>query len=116
MLMRLDPASTVPIAEQVTVQVRQGIADGSIAVGERLPSARELAASLEINMHTVLRAYDSLRTAGLIELRRGRGAVVIAGAAPGTTELYATAAALVRDAARLGIDTTELATIIRGMS
>lgn len=116
MLIRLDPASEMPLADQVVTQIRRGIADGGIEIGERLPSARDLAAALAINMHTVLRAYDSLRTSGLIELRRGRGAVVIAGADAPTTALYAAAAALVRDAARLGIAPADLATIIRGMT
>lgn len=52
--------------------------NGSVTDGERLPTAKALGDSLGVSLHTVLRAYQGLRDAGLIELRRGRGAVVTA--------------------------------------
>ncbi|KQO61224.1 GntR family transcriptional regulator [Curtobacterium sp. Leaf261] len=120
MLIRVEPNARVSLAEQVAAQIRGGIADGSVVAGERLPAARELAAGLGINMHTVLRAYDALRSEGLIELRRGRGAVVLAGdpAADGsdrTIGLRAAAAALVHQARALGMSANDLATMIKGM-
>lgn len=78
MFIRVDHGSPVPIFEQLRAAVRSEILGGRLAAGERLPAARELAASLELNPHTVLHAYQALRDEGLIELRRGRGAVVIA--------------------------------------
>jgi GntR family transcriptional regulator len=116
MLIRVDAESQTPLAEQVAAQIRRGVAEGSVLLGERLPSARDLAASLGINMHTVLRAYDALRTAGIIELRRGRGAVVIGGNNDGTAALYASAATLLKDASALGITPSELATMIKGLA
>jgi GntR family transcriptional regulator len=116
MLIRIDPGSSAPIPEQIASQVRRGIADGSVIIGERLPAARELAAALEINMHTVLRAYELLRDSELIELRRGRGAIVIAGNAHGMTQLFDSAAALIAEAGSLGISPSELANLIRGMA
>lgn len=56
--------------------LRGQIIAGKIPVGNRLPSARDLAESLEVNVHTVLRAYQILRDEGFIDLRRGRGALV----------------------------------------
>lgn len=76
MLFTVDPSSTVGLADQVAGQVRASLAAGRLAPGDRLPAAREVATGLGINMHTVLRAYAALRDEGLIELRRGRGAVV----------------------------------------
>lgn len=76
MLLRVDPSRPVSLHEQIEAGLREAIATGQVRDGERLPAARALAASLDVNVHTVLRAYADLRDAGLIELRRGRGAVV----------------------------------------
>lgn len=78
MLIRIDTAATTPIYTQIAREVRRAATAGEVQVGDRLPAARDLARSLEVNMHTVLRAYADLRDEGVIELRRGRGAVVVA--------------------------------------
>ncbi len=57
-------------------------------------------------MHTVLRAYADLRDEGLVELRRGRGAVVVVG--PGAGWLSEAARRLIADAERRGIDGVEV--------
>lgn len=77
MLFRVDPASAVPLGDQIAACVRGALADGSANPGECLPAGRELADSLGANVHTVLRGYQRLREEGLIELRRGRGAVIV---------------------------------------
>lgn len=76
MLITVDSDSPEPLYAQIVAVIRAGVARGEIAVGERLPAARDLADSLGVNMHTVLRAYNDLRDLGLVEVRRGRGAVV----------------------------------------
>ncbi|MFJ2824821.1 GntR family transcriptional regulator [Streptomyces toxytricini] len=76
MLVTIDPASPQTLAEQIAASVRRGMAEGTLRRGDRLPSARSLARTLDINMHTVLRGYQILKEERLIELRPGRGAVV----------------------------------------
>jgi GntR family transcriptional regulator len=115
MLIRLSEASDASFAEQIAAQIRLGVARGEVVRGEKLPSARDLAGSLGVNMHTVLRAYDSLREAGVIDLRRGRGAVVVGGDAPAVRTLLDSVADLVSDARRLGISASDLSILVRGM-
>lgn len=76
MLLTIDPASSVPLFEQLAAGIRSQVVAGSVVAGERLPAARELAESLDVNVHTVLHAYQLLRDEGFLDLRRGRGAVV----------------------------------------
>lgn len=83
MLIHLDSASPTPLWAQLVASLRRSIHDGDVAVGEKLPSAGDLADSLDLNKNTVLRAYRQLRDDGIVELRRGRGATVIGGAAAG---------------------------------
>jgi DNA-binding transcriptional regulator YhcF (GntR family) len=102
-LIGIDPAAQVPLGDQVAAAVRRNIATGAIGPGDRLPAARDLAASLHVNVHTVLRGYQLLRDEGLIELRRGRGAVVSAAATADGAELAEAAGRLVAAARRLGL-------------
>ncbi|GAA4718590.1 GntR family transcriptional regulator [Isoptericola chiayiensis] len=76
MLWTVDPASDEPLYAQLVTQARLAVTRGDLTPGERLPAARELATSLDLNVHTVLRAYQQLRDEGLVDLRRSRGAVV----------------------------------------
>lgn len=76
MLFSVDPSAPEPLFGQLAASVRSAIIEGQLGPGTRLPAARELADSLDINLHTVLRAYQELRDEGFLDLRRGRGAVV----------------------------------------
>jgi DNA-binding transcriptional regulator YhcF (GntR family) len=113
MLIRIDPADVRPLYEQIELQVRSAIGDGSLTAGERLPPARELAEDIGVNVHTVLRAYGSLRDAGLIELRPRRGAVVSA-ASPPRQQLAALARGFVEQAREHGLSPTEIVDLIAG--
>lgn len=112
MLLRVDGASKVPLYEQIVSQLRRAISSGDLAVGDRLPAARELADSLDVNMHTVLRAYGELRDEGILEMRRGRG-VSVAAAAQQTNRLRELAAQLADEARRHGVQQTEVLTLVK---
>ena len=116
MLIRVDPSSRVPLAEQIAAQVRGAVAGGELGPGERLAPARELADALGVNMHTVLRAYSVLRDEGLIELRRGRGATVQETASPGVTRLHGLARELLAAGRRLGMSVDEVVDVVRTVS
>lgn len=108
MLFRIDFAGAEPLFLQLADQVRSAAARGELRPGERLPAARELADSLDISLHTVLHAYQQLRDEGLIELRRGRGAVLTDAAAQDLSHLRLALTATAREAKRRGLslDTT----------
>ncbi len=111
MLLRIDPGAPTALFTQITDSLRSQIYDGTLVAGERLPSAKTLAAELSLNIHTVLHALHQLRDEGLIELHRGRGAIVLTarrdlGALP---ELISE---LVVEARRVGIARSHLITMI----
>jgi GntR family transcriptional regulator len=81
---RIDRKETVPLHIQVAAAIRRAIAEGAADPGDRLPPARDLAASLDVNVSTVLRAARLLRDEGLLEFRRGRGISVAGSPERGT--------------------------------
>lgn len=111
MLVRIDAASDRAIFEQIADSVRADIAHGRIAPGSVLAPARQVAAALQINVHTVLRAYQLLRDEGLVDLRRGRGALVTEAAAP-LVELRSEVERLVERAQSLGVTADTVAAMV----
>jgi GntR family transcriptional regulator len=75
---RLDLQSGVPVYRQIMDQVRGGVAAGSLAVGDQLPTVRQLAVDLSINPNTVVRAYRELELGGLLETHQGTGTFISA--------------------------------------
>jgi GntR family transcriptional regulator len=116
MLVRIDHASTTPLADQIAAGVRGSVIRGEIGPGDRLPSARALAESVDVNLHTVLRAYAALRDEGLIDLRRGRGAVIRAEFDSGRAALNESAREFVKLARNLGLDTAHMLELIKETS
>ena len=113
MLIRVDPSAPEPLGDQVAASVRRAVVEGRAAPGDRLPPAREVATALGINLHTVLRGYQQLRDEGLVDLRRGRGAVLTARATGDRAELDRKAAEMVEVARRLGLGETEVLGAVR---
>lgn len=114
MLVRIDSARPEPLHEQIAAQLRRALGQGRLSPGDQLPTARQLALSLDVNMHTVLRAYAALRDEGLVEMRRGRGVTVRgAGTRARVIEL---ARALLAEAGRQGLALRELKALLEELS
>lgn len=113
MLFRIDPTADEPLFQQLARQVRAAVIRGELSRGDRLPAARDLARSLEVNMHTVLHAYQDLRDEGLIELRRGRGALVADRGAHDFTPLREALDALATAVGDLGLSTDTALGLVR---
>lgn len=76
MYIEIDFNSEEAIYIQLRNQIIMGIATAEIREGESLPSVRQLAETVGINMHTVNKAYTVLKQEGYIQLDRRKGAVV----------------------------------------
>lgn len=74
--LKVDLESEEALYIQLCNQIIMGIATDLLHEGETLPSVRQLAAEIGINMHTVNKAYAVLRQEGFLRLDRRRGAVV----------------------------------------
>jgi GntR family transcriptional regulator len=72
-------SSEKTIFAQIAELLAQRIAEGKLGPGERLPSARELASSLEVNPNTASRALQELADSGLARCERGMGYFVADG-------------------------------------
>lgn len=77
MLIEIDFNSDEAIYIQLRNQIIMGIATERIRVGDTLPSVRQMADIIGINMHTVNKAYSVLREEGLLTLDRRKGAIVV---------------------------------------
>ena len=104
--------SDTPLYAQLAAGVRTDAAEGRLRPGDRLPAAREVADSLGINLHTVLRAYQELRDEGLVDMRRGRGAVITDAAGP-LAVLHSEIVALARAARTAGLSPDALASLVK---
>ncbi len=76
MLIEIDFQSEEAIYLQLRNQIILGIASSVLREGDPLPSVRQLADEIGINMHTVNKAYGLLRQEGFVNIDRRRGAVV----------------------------------------
>jgi GntR family transcriptional regulator len=112
MFLVVDPGSPAPLFQQIADGVRAEVIRGTLREGSRLPSAKELAESLQLNLHTVLKAYQTLRDEGLLDLRRGRGASLTAQAAV-LSEVAEEVPLLVARAKAAGIGPAALSALIK---
>ncbi len=76
MLLEIDFESDTPIYEQLRRQIIIGIAKGQLEKGEELPSVRQLAEDIGINLHTVNKTYNILKNEGYLSIDRRKGAMI----------------------------------------
>ncbi|GFG74996.1 GntR family transcriptional regulator [Mycobacterium botniense] len=104
--LRLDAQAGKPLFDQLRTQVIDGIRDGTLPPGARLPTVRQLAGQLGLAVNTVARAYRELETAGIVETR-GRFGTFVARADPADAAMAAAARAYHDAAQALGLGKAE---------
>jgi GntR family transcriptional regulator len=82
---RVNLASSVPVVRQIVDSIRVLLVDGQLEIGAVLPSTRRMAIELGIHFNTVAEAYRELAGEGWLDLKHGRGAVVMKRGAPAPT-------------------------------
>lgn len=116
------PASGVPAVRQIVENLRVLLVERKLAPGAVLPSVRRLAMELGVHFNTVAEAYRQLAAEGWLDLQHGRGAVVIARAAPAASsenwveEFRARARGLIAQVRARGASKHELAAELKALA
>ena len=118
--LRLD-SSGVPIYVQLREQILRQLGAGVLARGDQMPTMREVAVALKIDLNTVRHTYDELERMGAITLVRGRGSFV-AQPPPATSvraqamQIDSLAKQALATAAAAGVDPVALADRIKALA
>ncbi|MGB3735024.1 MAG: GntR family transcriptional regulator [Ilumatobacter sp.] len=112
MLIEIDLADGAPLYVQIAAGIRRMLAIGELAPGDSLPTGREMAAALDVNLETVQRAYRIVADEGLVVSRVGRGTRVADDVDPRRLDLGSRIDELVRLAADVGVSPAQLAKMI----
>ena len=75
-IFRLDASSGVPFYRQIIEQVLLAVGDGRLKPGAQLPTVRQLAVDLSVNLNTVAKAYREMEIRGIVETQQGTGTFV----------------------------------------
>lgn len=75
-LFRRDTSSGVPFYRQIIDQVLLAVADGRLTPGTQLPTVRQLAVDLAVNLNTVAKAYREMEIRGIVDTQQGTGTFV----------------------------------------
>lgn len=118
--LRLDN-SGVPIYVQLRDQILRHLGAGVLARGDQMPTMREVAVALKIDLNTVRHAYDELERMGAITLVRGRGSFVAEpppalGARARAVQIDSLAKQTLATAVAAGIDPAALADRIKALA
>jgi DNA-binding transcriptional regulator YhcF (GntR family) len=118
--LRLE-SSGVPIYVQLREQILRHLGAGLLSQGEQMPTMREVAVTLKVDLNTVRHAYDELERLGAITLIRGRGSFVAKpppamGARAQQAQADSLAKQVLATAASMGIDPLAVADRIRSLA
>jgi GntR family transcriptional regulator len=118
--LRLDN-SGVPIYVQLRDQILRQLGAGVLASGDQMPTMREVAVELKIDLNTVRHSYDELDRMGAITLVRGRGSFVAQpppamGVRAQAVQIDSLAKQVLATAAAAGIDPVALANRIKALA
>jgi GntR family transcriptional regulator len=84
-IFQLHPDDPLPLYAQLEREIKLAITLGTLNVGDRLPTVRQMAVDLRVNANTVAKVYAELEREGLLNTRRGVGTFVQASpSAPST--------------------------------
>jgi GntR family transcriptional regulator len=86
MVFRLDSSSGVPFYRQIIDQVLLAVADGRLRAGTQLPTVRQLAVDLSVNLNTVAKAYREMEIRGIVQTQQGTGTFIAARSAAKSRE------------------------------
>jgi GntR family transcriptional regulator len=118
--LRLE-SSGVPIYVQLREQILRQLGAGVLAAGDQMPTMREVAVALKVDLNTVRHAYDELERVGAITLVRGRGSFVakpppVMGARARQVQVDGLAKQVLATAATMGIDPVAVADRITALA
>lgn len=108
----LDPSSGLPLYRQVARALQEDIAAGVLQEGDAVPSLREAAAELRINVHTVGKAWKELERDGVLVRERGGPYRVGTAAEAAEDLLRADVEALLERAAGLGLRDRDVVSLL----
>jgi DNA-binding transcriptional regulator YhcF (GntR family) len=85
-VLRIDASSPSPLVRQIVDQLRVLLVERALKPGAALPPVRRLATDLAVHFNTVAEAYRQLASEGWIDLRHGRGALVVERESPAASK------------------------------
>jgi DNA-binding transcriptional regulator YhcF (GntR family) len=119
---RIDPASGVSVVRQIADSLRVLLVEGQLVPGTALPSVRRLAMELGVHFNTVAEAYRQMAAEGWLDLKHGRGTVVVSRVVPAvkngawTEDFRARLRRIVAQMRSQGIPAAGIATELRAMA
>ena len=73
---KLNNSSGVPYYKQIINRISYGVINGVLKPGEQLPTVRQLAVDLQVNLNTIMKAYNELEIKGIVTTQQGTGTFI----------------------------------------